>query len=195
MADPTLIVQENESSSVGVGRTYTTKVNSTSSSTGVISCDLIKETAGLEVDVSVSRIDDNGFVTLKVNPTLKAPAGEAEETLCNDVKLKIQNLAVRELKTGEFRVRDGQTLILTGVIQDDTKELYKKWPVLGDIPLIGQFFRSSQSTRAKRELVIVVTPRIINDDRVVPMVMVMSLPQRVPRKWFLAAKASQSVHH
>ena len=165
LADPTLIVQENEASSVGVGRTYTTKVNSTSSSTGVISCDLIKETAGLEVDVSVSRIDDNGFVTLKVNPTLKAPAGEVEQTFCNGVPLRIQNLAVRELKTGEFRVRDGQTLILTGVIQDDTKELFKKWPVLGDIPLIGQFFRSSQSTRTKRELVIVVTPRIINDDQ------------------------------
>ena len=69
MADPTLIVQESESSSVGVGRTYATRVESSSSSTGVISCDQIKEEAGLEVDVSVAKIDDNGFITLKVNPT------------------------------------------------------------------------------------------------------------------------------
>ena len=165
LADPTLIIQESESSSVGVGRTYTTKVDSSSSSTGVISCDQIKEEAGLEVDVSVARIDDNGFITLKVNPTLSAPAGDPEETSCNNVKYRLQDLSIRELKTGEFRVRDGQTLILTGVIQDEVRELYSKWPVLGDIPLIGQFFRSTSSAREKRELVIVVTPNVINDDQ------------------------------
>ena len=165
LADPTLIVQEGESSSVGVGRTYTTRVDSSSSSTGVISCNQIKDEAGLQVDVSVARIDDNGFITLMVNPTLSAPAGQPEQTSCNNVNYFIQNLSIRDLKTGEFRVRDGQTLILTGVIQDDVKELFTKWPVLGDIPLIGQFFRSTNDVREKRELVIVVTPRIINDDQ------------------------------
>ena len=165
LADPTLIVQEGESSSVGVGQTYTTRVNSSSSSTGVISCNQIKETAGLEVDVSIAKIDDNGSVTLKVNPTIKAPAGDIEETSCNSVRYKTRNLSIRELKTGEFRVRDGQTLILTGVIQDDVVELFTKWPVLGDIPLIGQFFRSTVNKREKRELVMVVTPRVINDSQ------------------------------
>ena len=131
----------------------------------MISCDQVKETAGLEVDVSVARVDDNGFVTLKVNPTLKAPAGAPEPTTCNNVPYLLQNLSVRELKTGEFRVRDGQTLILTGVIQDDVKEQFTKWPILGDIPLIGQFFRKTTDTREKRELVIIVTPKIINDNQ------------------------------
>ena len=72
--------------------------------------------------------------------------------------------AVRELKTGEFRVRDGQTLILTGVIQDDVKELFTKWPILGDLPYIGQLFRSSSSNRQKSELVIIVTPSVLSDD-------------------------------
>jgi type IV pilus assembly protein PilQ len=61
------------------------------------------------------------------------------------------------------RVRDGQTLILTGVISDLDQEEVTKWPILGDVPLIGQFFRNSGKTRQKRELVIMVTPRIIND--------------------------------
>ena len=163
--DPTLIVQEDEQSSVGVGRTYTTTVESDSSSTGVISCSQIKEKAGLQVDVLVSRIDDNGFITLTVKPTLSAPAGTPEETTCNNVLYRLQNLAIRQLKTGEFRVRDGQTLILTGVIQDDVKEQFTKWPILGDIPLIGQFFRKTTDTREKRELVIIVTPKIINDNQ------------------------------
>jgi len=60
-------------------------------------------------------------------------------------------------------VRDGQTLILTGVITDADQQQIRKWHILGDIPLIGQFFRQSIGRRAKRELVILVTPRIIDD--------------------------------
>ena len=39
-----------------------------------------------------------------------------------------------------------------------------KWPILGDLPLVGQFFRDSNGQRRKNELVIMVTPRIIRDD-------------------------------
>ena len=163
LADPTLLVQESESSSVGVGTTVFTNISSSTTSTGQTSCEPVKETAGLQVDVSVERIDDNGFVTMKVNPTLKTPSGDSIATQCGSIPLTLQNLAIRQLKTGEFRVRDGQTLILTGVIEDRVKEVATKWPLLGDIPLIGQLFRSSQSDREKRELVMVITPRIMND--------------------------------
>ena len=46
-----------------------------------------------------------------------------------------------------------------------TREVVTKWPIAGDIPLIGQFFRNTNSIREKRELVILVTPSIINDDQ------------------------------
>ena len=39
----------------------------------------------------------------------------------------------------------------------------RKWPSLGDVPLVGQFFRDTAGSRRKRELVILVTPRIVND--------------------------------
>ena len=63
-----------------------------------------------------------------------------------------------------MRVRDGQTLILTGVLSDLNTQVATKWPLLGDLPLIGQFFRSSAGQRTKNELVIMVSPRIINDE-------------------------------
>ena len=160
LADPTLIVQENESSSVGVGTTYTTSVNSSTTSNSVTSCEQVKRPAGLQLAVSVNRIDDNGFVTLEVSPSIKAPSGSSNLT-CGGTTFKVFDLTIRELKTG--RVRDGQTLILTGVIQDEVLEAVDKWPVLGDLPLIGQFFRKSNSNRKKKELVMVVTPSIIND--------------------------------
>ena len=163
IADPTLMVLEGESSSVGVGTTYAVNCETVTTDFST-STNIVKEEAGLQVTVSVKRIDDNGFVTLKLDPTIKAPTAP-QFLACGDGLVTIYDLVVRQLKTGEFRVRDGQTLILTGVIQDETKEVVTKWPVVGDLPLIGQFFRKTNSIREKRELVILVTPAIVNDDQ------------------------------
>jgi type IV pilus assembly protein PilQ len=51
------------------------------------------------------------------------------------------------------------------VISDSDLQVVSKWPILGDIPLVGQFFRNSTGQRQKRELVIMVTPRILDDDQ------------------------------
>lgn len=116
-------------------------------------------TAGLTFGARVSRIDDNGFVSFALSPAIAAVTGSQNVEGCGPVSI----LSIRRLDSGILRVRDGQTLILTGVISDSDSELVRKWPILGDIPLIGQFFRSTSGQRAKRELVILVTPRIIND--------------------------------
>ena len=68
------------------------------------------------------------------------------------------------MNSGKIRLRDRQTLVLTGVIQEQDKEIVRKWPVLGDLPFVGQLFRSSFNDRTKSELVILVTPAIIDDE-------------------------------
>ena len=115
--------------------------------------------AGLTFGARVSKIDDNGFVTFSMSPAITAALRQQQVAGCGLVDI----LAVRRLDTGSARVRDGQTLIMTGVISDADRQVVSKWPILGDVPIIGQFFRSSNNNRAKRELVILVTPRIIND--------------------------------
>jgi type IV pilus assembly protein PilQ len=116
--------------------------------------------AGLTFGARVSKIDDNGFVTFSMSPAITAALRQQPVAGCGLVDI----LAVRRLDTGSARVRDGQTLIITGVISDADRQEVSKWPILGDVPIIGQFFRSSNNNRAKRELVILVTPRIINDN-------------------------------
>jgi type IV pilus assembly protein PilQ len=115
--------------------------------------------AGLTFGARVSKIDDNGFVTFSMSPAITAALRQQVVAGCGPIDI----LAVRRLDTGSARVRDGQTLIMTGVISDADRQEVSKWPILGDVPIIGQFFRSSNNNRAKRELVILVTPRIIND--------------------------------
>jgi len=62
-------------------------------------------------------------------------------------------------------LRDRQTLVLTGVIQEKDREIASKWPLLGDLPFLGSLFRKTNSSREKNELVILVTPSIIDDNQ------------------------------
>ncbi len=67
----------------------------------------------------------------------------------------------RNLKLNNLRIKDGETLIIAGLIKESEKQTVSKLPVLGDLPLIGVFFRSSTNTKSKEELVIMVTPHIV----------------------------------
>jgi type IV pilus assembly protein PilQ len=115
--------------------------------------------AGLTFGARISKIDDNGFVTFSMTPTISATTRTQAVPNCGPIDI----LSIRSLDTGSARVRDGQTLILTGVISDLDNQVVSKWPILGDIPIVGQFFRATGGSRRKRELVILVTPRIIDD--------------------------------
>ena len=62
-----------------------------------------------------------------------------------------------------MRIKNGETLVLTGVIQDSDIETLVKFPILGDLPIMGSLFRSTSKEVGKRELIVLVTPRIIDD--------------------------------
>ena len=158
LAQPTLLVQEGEEAKVETGESVITGRNSTETSNGSTEFSFTRENAGLELTLKVSKIDDNGFVTMNVNPEISVPIGAGTQG-----GVPIYNISGRKLNSGSIRLRDRQTLILTGVIQDSDRKQVQKWPILGDLPLIGQLFRGSASTRQKNELVIIVTPSVLDD--------------------------------
>lgn len=159
LAQPTLLVQEGESASVRSGETVITGVSKNEGANGSVQFSNTREDAGLTVNLKVEKIDDNGFVTLRLDPSVSVPVSAGQQE-----GVQIFNLVTRELNSGRIRLRDQQTLIITGVIQESDRQLATKWPLLGDLPLIGQLFRNSSSTRSKNELVIIVTPAILDDD-------------------------------
>jgi len=68
---------------------------------------------------------------------------------------------VRQVTTSAI-VWDGQTIVLGGLISDDLRRQRDKVPVLGDIPLVGRLFRSERSSSSKKNLILFVTPTIID---------------------------------
>ncbi|RUO23627.1 type II secretion system protein GspD [Aliidiomarina iranensis] len=69
----------------------------------------------------------------------------------------------RELSTTVL-ARDGETIVLGGLIDEDVQESLSKVPLLGDIPLVGHLFKSTSVTTRKRNLMIFIRPTIIRDD-------------------------------
>jgi type IV pilus assembly protein PilQ len=136
-------------------------VQSDSTNNSATYCQPDFSVSGLTFGARVNKIDDNGFVTFSISPTITATTRTQEIPNCGPIDI----LAIRSLDSGSARVRDGQTLIMTGVISDLDSQVVRKWPILGDLPLVGQFFRDTAGTRRKRELVILVTPRILRDDQ------------------------------
>jgi type IV pilus assembly protein PilQ len=145
---------------VRVGTQLITAFEVKQDSIGNAFCQPIFGNAGLTFGAKVDKIDDNGFVTFSLSPEVSAAVGRQSAGNCGEINI----INDRLLDTGQLRVRDGQTLILTGVISQTDRQVVSKWPILGDMPLIGQFFRSTSGSKTKNELVILVTPRVIDDE-------------------------------
>jgi type II secretory pathway component GspD/PulD (secretin) len=64
------------------------------------------------------------------------------------------------------KVKNGQTIVIAGLITDKISESTRKVPLLGDIPLLGNIFRQTVQDKTKSELVIFLTPFILNDKSV-----------------------------
>jgi general secretion pathway protein D len=75
-----------------------------------------------------------------------------------------------------IKVKDGETVILGGLIHQDKEVAVRKLPILGDIPLLGVFFRHrSQTSGKERELIVFITPHIVRDKVDVKLVQVQNI--------------------
>jgi type IV pilus assembly protein PilQ len=165
LTDPTLIVQEGQTANVNltqqvVGNIKNEITRGEGSSTQTVTAE--KEDVGLTLAVKVDRIDDNGFISLSVAPTVKAPQASTNLNLGTNSQ-QIFLVSQRSLNSGLIRLRDGQTLILSGIIQDTDRTTVSKIPILGDIPLIGSLFRSTNKQNQRNEVVVLLTPQIMDD--------------------------------
>ena len=165
LTDPTLIVQEGQSANVNltqevVGNIQRQIVRDQNLATETITAD--KEQVGLTLAVKVERIDDNGFVSLSVAPVVKAPQAPVDINVGGGSQ-QIFLVSQRSLNSGSIRLRDGQTLILSGIIQDSDRVTVSKIPILGDIPILGALFRRTNKTSDRSEVIVLLTPQIVED--------------------------------
>jgi type IV pilus assembly protein PilQ len=169
LTDPTLVVQEGQTATVDLTQEVITNirqnVTATQQSTQ-ITVEVQKEPAGLTLPVRIDKIDDNGFISFSVAPLITRPEREVNISFTNQgqtVSNPITLLSRRRVESGQVRLRDGQSLVLSGIIQDQDRVQVTKVPILGDIPILGALFRRTEKQNERREVIVLLTPRVLDD--------------------------------
>jgi MSHA biogenesis protein MshL len=110
---------------------------------------------GILLDVT-PQIAEDGTIIMNIHPSITDKTGEKTTP---DGKSTFPLLSVRETDT-TVRVRDGQTIIIAGLMQEKTLENYTGVPFLDSLPLLGGLFRYKTRTKTNSELVIMITPTL-----------------------------------
>jgi type II secretory pathway component GspD/PulD (secretin) len=107
------------------------------------------------------RISANNYVNLQVAPEVSRVFDTVTKVI-NGQTSQADEYDVRKIET-KVMVPSGNTLVLGGLVQDDTRNANTKVPFLGDIPGLGRAFRSDSKSRQKSNLLIFITPTIVQD--------------------------------
>jgi len=103
----------------------------------------------LKINISVSELDDNNSVIVR---------GGSGDQLINS-SFFVPSLRKRSAEA-TYELRDGQTIGVAGLINENLREVVSKFPGLGDLPVLGALFRSQSFIKGESELMILVTPRL-----------------------------------
>lgn len=120
--------------------------------------DVIQNIDRLDVGIKLKvtpQVNPNGEITLKLNPSIEAITDEGP----SDTQFA-PTIAKREVST-TVTISNGSTVVISGLIREDRVETVSKVPWLGDLPLIGFFFRSRSDTARRTNLLIFVTPHLV----------------------------------
>jgi type IV pilus assembly protein PilQ len=105
-------------------------------------------------------VNKDGFITLAVKPEISSKARDESFTFHGD-QVRSPVIDTRSLESNVL-IKSGDTLAIGGLLQDEIVKSRTKVPVMGDVPVLGYLFSSRNNTRVKRNLLVFVTPTIID---------------------------------
>ena len=170
VVNPRIIITNGVESKIEVTQDYLESVevdSSTSTGGTVVTRDYnVADDQGVTVGITPF-ISPDGYVTLNIVPEYSTEIGpvDGQESINGQIiTYKAATLlSHRNLDLKNVRIKDGETLVIAGMIQEKESKTINKIPVLGDLPLVGALFRSTISSKSKSEMVIMITPKIITD--------------------------------
>ncbi|KPK38296.1 MAG: hypothetical protein AMJ78_10240 [Omnitrophica WOR_2 bacterium SM23_29] len=145
---------------VGTKEAYITATTTTPATGAVTTAESVNFVdVGVQLYVTPT-INKEGFVTMKIRPVVSSVSSRIETTASPD--------GVPIIKTSEAEtsvvVKDGVTIVMGGLMEDKKVKSVNKFPILGDIPILGFPFRKTSEEVKKTELVIFLTPTVISGD-------------------------------
>ena len=157
LSSPHIMVTDNQTARINVGQSVPVAGGSTVSGTTVITSVSYVDT-GVVLSVR-PHINSGGLVTLEVSQEVSdVQAGLTTNGLASPTinKRSAQTIVA---------VQSGDTMVLAGLIKDDKTAGSAGIPLLSDIPVVGALFGAKADTNNRRELIITITPRVVNDNQ------------------------------
>jgi len=168
LSNPKILVKNNTESSLDVTQEYISNITtqmSTTTAQAISTQTVDTDTHGIKIKIKPT-ITPDGYVYMDINPSYSTPTESFNVGGENENK-SMQLVAEREVDLKGIRLKDNETLIIGGLIYEHEDKSISKVPILGDIPFLGVAFRSTTNKISKNELIIIVTPKIINDDEAI----------------------------
>jgi len=119
--------------------------------------------SGIALDVT-PQIAEDGDVILHVHPVVSKVEDQIKDIDVGDSSFSLP-LALRDVRESDsiVRAQSGQVVVLGGLMQESTIDVFGKRPVLGDIPVVNSLFRTREKRRVKTELVILMRPIVVDE--------------------------------
>jgi pilus assembly protein CpaC len=155
LAEPNLVTTSGQKASFMAGGEFPIPVPQ-SGIGGAATITIEYKKFGVQLDFTPTVLNNNK-IAMQVHPIVS----DLNFTLAIQVGgVAVPGLNTREMDT-HVEVRDGQTFAIAGLLQDSSRNIINKFPLLGDIPVLGVLFRSTQYQKNETELVTLVTPHLV----------------------------------
>ncbi len=156
LSRPEVTVNNNKTANISVGDNIAVATGSELTPQGGSRATVARQDVGISLEVT-PRISSDGFVQMDIAPKISSLTNRSTQI---SETFSAQNINQRSVKT-VVNVKDGQSVVIGGLIQSTDEDRHSKVPILGDVPFIGSIFRTSKKTSVKTELVVILTPRIV----------------------------------
>ena len=155
LSSPHLMVTDNQVAKINVGSSVPVQGQSTLSGTNVITSVNYVDT-GVVLSVR-PRINSGGLVTLEISQEVSDVQVGVTTTGLNSPTINKRSAQTT------VAVQSGDTMVLGGLIKDDKNIGSSGLPFLSEIPVVGALFGAKTETKSRREMIITITPRVVND--------------------------------
>ena len=166
VSNPRILITNGQESTIDITQDYIESTDSEQSAYtgGTIATRTynVGSDAGIKVSITPF-ISPDGYVTMNIKPEYSTILDRvvAKDSIGDYTAATL--LSHRNLDLKNIRIKDGETLVIAGMISEEETKTIGKFPVLGDLPVIGTLFRSTTSEKKKNEMVIMLTPKIVTD--------------------------------
>ena len=160
LATPSIVTLDNKEAAFNVGQEVPVVTGSQSSTTGSVFNTVERKTVGTKLKVT-PQINEGDSVLMEIEQEVSSVAASTSTSSSSNSDLG-DTFNTRTVKNAVL-VKSGETVVLGGLLSNNTAESTYKVPLLGDIPVLGYLFRYNSTSKTKQNLMVFIHPTILRD--------------------------------